>query len=230
MATVTNGPTGSADSSNVTSYASNSFTPADGDVLLACVVATGTIATGTMTDSLALGFTKVTSSTFTTSTHTCYAFVSNSFATASAMTVTFDCTGDAATGAIIMVARVAGLSKVGLAAVRQSGKQDNGAAAATPTVPLGGAALTTNPMIGFLGKASTTAQTPPSGWTAIGTPEPAFTTPSMQAGLSKRDSGETGSTITWGATVSTQFGAFVVEMDASETPTPPLTMAPLNQA
>ena len=150
MAAVTNGPTATASTSNTTSYASNSFTPNAGDLLVAFVIASGTVATGTMTASAnGITFTKVGSAVKNTSADTLYCFVANQLVPASpaSMTVTFDCTGDAATGAIVSVALVSGMYLAGTAAVRQSAKVDNVAGGTAPSTVFSQSALTGNPTL-----------------------------------------------------------------------------------
>lgn len=203
--------------SNTTSYASASFTPAAGDLLVVYVTASGTVAAGTMTDSQGLGFTKITSVLKNASADTVYMFVANNLAAATAMTVTFDCTGDAATGAIIQVARVSGMTKTGASAVRQTQTTANGAAAGTPAATFASAALTGNPTLGVVGNSSSPATlTPPTGWTER--EDQGYSTPTTGAEYATRDSGFTGTTITWASTSATAFGVIIAELDASAAP------------
>lgn len=206
-----------ASSSNTTSYASGAFTPATGELLVAFVVASGTVATGTMTDSQSLGFTKITSALKASSADTIYAFVSNNQATASSMTVTFDCTGDAATGAIIFVASVSGILKVGTSAVLQSAIQENQAAAGTPAPAFSNPTRTGNPTLGCIGNASNPAGiTPPTNWTEDAAGDTGYNTPPTGGEYAFRNSGFNGTTITWGGTSASAFGAIILEIDASQ--------------
>ncbi|MGH6691766.1 MAG: hypothetical protein ACREF4_13930 [Gammaproteobacteria bacterium] len=212
-----------ASTTNATSYASGSFTPAAGDLLVAFVIAGATAAAGTMTDSQALGFTKVDHAVFRTSLDRIYCFVSDAAAAASAMTVTFDCTGDAANGAVVMVASITGMSLFGASAVRQSAKQENGAAGGTPAPAFAAAALTGNPTLGANGNAANpAARTPPTNWTEQA--DTGYSTPTTGAEYVTRDSGFTGTTITWGNTSATAFGAFIVELDSSAPTVAPLAV------
>lgn len=71
-----------ASTSNASSYASGSFTPAANDLLVAFVAASSTVATGTMTSSVGgQTFTKVTSFLLGASAWTLYAFICDQLAT-----------------------------------------------------------------------------------------------------------------------------------------------------
>jgi hypothetical protein len=225
MATITHRVT-TPSTSNASSYASGSFTPAVGDLIIVAVVASATVAASSVTSSAGYTFTKITSAVKAASADTLYLFVSNQLVTSAvAQTVTYDCTGDAATGAIVSVVTAASMTRVGAAAVLKSGKQDNGAAAATPTVSLGSAALTGNALVGFVANgASPAAMTQPSTWTEL-TDATGYASPTTGIEVVSINSGFTGSTVTWGGTSGTAFGAIVVELDttaATQTLTPGL--------
>lgn len=208
-----------ADNGNGTSYVSGAFTPVAGDLLVVFVTATGTVATGTMTDSQGLGFTKVTSALKNTSADTIYFFVSNNTAAASSMTVTFNCTGDAATGATTQVARIAGMSRKGLSAILQTAKQENQAASGTPAPAFAAAAHTGNPTLGVVGNSTNPAtMTPPTSWTEQN--DTGHTLPTDGSEYVSRDSGFTGTTITWGSTSASAFGDIIVELDTTTPPAP----------
>src|SRR5690349_3395414 len=109
--TVTSGVS-TTSSSNTTSYASASFTPAANELLVVFIVAgASSNAVGTLTDSQSLGFTSIGRIVFN-SVDVVQCFIANTLAANSAMTVTFDCTGDAANGCAIYVARIAGAERV----------------------------------------------------------------------------------------------------------------------
>lgn len=213
MAAVIHGVS-TASTDNASSYASGSFAPAANDLLVAFVGAAATLAAApTMVDSQGLGFTLVRS--FPRSGNTAYVFVANALAAASSMTVTFDCTGDGATGAVIQVARVSGMTLVGIAAIRNSGGFD-GAASTTPTGEFVafGSSLTTNPTLGMVMNSTNPAGlTEPSGWTERD--DTGFNTPSSGAQYVSRDSGFAGTTITWGGTSASQYCGNIIEMDSS---------------
>jgi hypothetical protein len=215
MASVTHRVT-TPSTSNASSYASGSFTPAVDDLLVVVVTASGTVASGSLSSSAGITFTKVLTALKNASADTLYLFVANSrVASATSQTVTFDCTGDSATGAIVTVASVSGLAKVGSSVVLKSGKQDNGAAAATPTVALGSAALTGNALIGFVGNGSSPATlTPPSSWAEL-FDSTGYSTPTTGHEVASINSGFTGSTVTWGSTSGTAFAAIVAELSTA---------------
>lgn len=211
MAAVTHAAA-SASTSNASSYTSALFTPQANDLLVVFVVASGTVATGSMTDSQGLGFTKITSALKNSSVDTVYCFVANALAANSSMSVTFDCTGDAATGAIIFVARISGMSNTGSSAVRQTANRQNGAANSTPFPVFAAPALNDNPTLGVVGNSSNPAgMTPPTDWTEQN--DTGYSTPTTGGEYVSRDSGFTGTTITWGSVSATNHGAITIEID-----------------
>jgi hypothetical protein len=228
-ATVTDSGTGTATSTAAAeSYVSNSFTPAAGDLLVVFVVSSNTVATGTMTDSQGLGFTKIESAVYASSSHSVYAFISNATAAASSMTVTFNCTGDAGTGAAIAIARISGMSRTGSNAVKQSAKDDNGVFGTTPHAIFAASALTGNSTLGMVGGSlNPPALTPPTNWTERA--ETGYNTPTTGLEYVSRNSGFTGTTITWGSTFGAAYGVLIVELDTSAAPTPSNTLAELCQ-
>ena len=201
------------DATDGTSYASGAFTPTANDLLVVFVAATGTVAAApTMTDSQALGFTLITSFLWNVSTARLYLFVADALAAASSMTVTFDCTGDAAVNCQIVVAGVSGMTAVGSAAVVQSSGQHNGGNGATPAPVFAGSCVTTNPTLGAVADTrNPAAETPPTNWTELAD------TGVETSGLEyvHRDSGFTGTTITWGAAANNRWASLIVELDAS---------------
>lgn len=206
-----------ASTTDATSYVSGAFTPAAGDLLVAFVVANATVAAGTMTDSQALGFTKNTSAIYDDGggvTATIYLFVSNATAAASSMTVTFDCTGDAATGTVIEVARVSSLTRTGSSAVLRSAVTSSGSNGNVPAATFAAAALTGNPTLGVVGNLTNPATlTPPTSWTEQS--DTGFATPTTGTEYVSRDSGFTGTVITWGSSSASNYGVVIVEMDTS---------------
>jgi len=209
----------STDSANGTSYASGSFVPAAGDYLVVFVVASGTAAAApTLTDSQGIGFTLVDSQIHFT-VNRIYLFKANGAAAASSMTVTFACTADAATGAHIVVFAVSG----SLLDIVQSGK-GTGASSTTPAVVMPGAFNTANVGVGVCGNGSNPAAvTQPGSWTEDD--DLGFTSPATGAESCHRNSGETGSTITWGSTSASGWGAMVAEIAPSVSGPSPSTVS-----
>lgn len=207
--------------SNITSYQTPSFTPAAGDLLVVFVLASGTVvlADTTLTDSNSMGFTLITTAVRSASADTLFLFVANKLAAGSAMTVTFNCPSDAATGNIIQVARVSGMLRTGIMAVRQTAIESNKSAAGTPAPAFTKAALTGNPTLGMVGNGTNPAtMTPPASWTEVD--DTGYITPTEGAEYVSRDSGFTGTTITWGGTSASSFGDIIVELDTSRVPCP----------
>lgn len=203
------------------------FTPAAGELLVVLVMASGTVAVGAMTGTQqGQTFTMVASSAWGTNTN--YVFISNNLADASSMTVTYDATGDPSTGQAIVVYGVSGMSKTGAGAYRQY-DSSAGASGTTPAVTFSlfglGAVLTGNPTLCLVGNSTSPATiTPPTGWTEpTGVPnsgtgvngDTGYATPTSGCETCFRDSGFTGTTITWGSTSATAWGALVIELDTS---------------
>lgn len=196
-----------------TSLVSGAFTPAAGELLIAFVTASGTTGTGSMTDAQNLGWSLITSVLKNSSADTIYAFVSNHTAAASSMTVTFTDTA-ASTGYVIQVAGVSGMTRTGLGAILQKATQANQAAAGTPALAFASAVQTGNPTLGVVGNSTNVAgMTPPTSWTEQN--DTGFATPTTGAEYVSRDSGFTGTTVTWGSTSASAFGDIIVELDTS---------------
>lgn len=203
------------DSTNGTSYASDAFTPAANDLLIVFVSASGTTAAGTMTDSQSGSWTKVGSALYNTSGSTLYCFARTTGVSASSMTVTFDCTGDSATGANINVYGIGGMSVYGTSAIVQSAKQENQASGGTPAPVFGASAQTGNPTLGAIGaQKAAPIVTVPGSWTEGD--DSNYATPSNGIESIFRDSGFTGTTITWGGTVTAAWASFIIELAAAE--------------
>jgi len=230
MATITHRVT-TASTANANSYASGAFTPAAGDLLVAFVVTSGTDNSGQMTDSQSLGWDLVAATLKNTSADQVLMFVSRATAAASSMTVTYNCPEDAATGAIVAVFSVSGMTRLGSAAVRQYTVVPN-AAAGTPAPAFAASALTGNPTLGVIGNSTSPAGlTPPTGWTeptgaiTVGTNgDTGYSTPTTGGEFVYRDSGFTGTTITWGSASASAYGAIIAELDASAAPTDLITV------
>lgn len=217
MATATLG-VGTASTSNSANYTSGSFTPAAGDLLVVFVVATATAADGSMTNSgTDLGWSIARTETKAASADKLWMFVADTLVPASAATtVTFSCTGDNATGAVVTVVRVAGMQRSGLSAILQvDGLSDQ--ASAVPSLSFASSVLTENPTLGFIAEATNPAGlTPPTGWTELS--DTGFNTPTTGSEVVSRDSGFTGTTITWGNTTGSVWGGIIAELDTSAQP------------
>jgi hypothetical protein len=213
MAAVTLGVT-TPSTSNTNSYTSGSFTPAASDLLVAFVIATDTVGVGTLTDTQTLGWTEITRALRGGSADTAYLFVANALAANSSMTVTFDCTGDNATGCIITVLRVSGMSRVGASAVLQFNEIENQAGGGTPTITLASAVLTENPVVAMVANgANPAAVTEPSGFTERS--DNGYATPGTGMETASVDSGFTSDTVIWSSTSSGNTCAIAAELDTS---------------
>lgn len=208
---------------NVANYTSGSFTPAANDLVVVLVVTSGTVAVSAVTDSLGGGYSFIRSTTKVAG-DTLYLFVGNNLAAASARTVTFNCPGNA-TGCIIFAYTVSGLTRVGPDAVRQTAVQANQTAAGTPAPAFGVACLTGNPTLGVLGNATNPATvTPPTSWTEGS--DTGYATPTTGGEVISRDSGFTGTTVTWGSTSASGYGDIIVELDTSGIILPSVSIEP----
>ena len=199
---------------NSSTYTTPSVTPAAGDLLIVFVGATGKGgALTSISDSLGGAYVMPDFFLATSSADMITIGVASQLASGSSLTVTVN-TGSAATGCAIHIAKVTGMTNVGNAAVRQHNGTDNGTSGTTPAPSFGVAALTSNPTVGMVGSGSLTAVTPPTNWTELAEGA-GFITPNWLQESVGRDSGFTGTTITWGNTRAAVFGAYIMELDAS---------------
>lgn len=220
LATTTNRATPIASTTNASTYSTAAFTPGAGELLFAWVgVTTSRDDSGAglakMTDSQGLGFVKVIRGKKLTNADSGYLFVASKLAAASSMTVTFDCTGDAGAGCIIFVCGISSMTRTGIDAVRQTALQDNQAAASTPAPAFASSVITSNVTSGFIHNATSPAgMTPPTSWTEL-TTDVGYSTPTTGGEYVTRDSGFTGTTVTWGSTSASAYGSMIVEFDTS---------------
>lgn len=214
-----------ASTANGTSYASGSFTPpANGYLVVVVAAIASTLAAPTLTASangLTFERSSVQADTTGSSGGHLYVFAAEQKTpgSPSAMTVTFDCTGDAAAGCFIFVESVTSMFRFGAGAgeaLLQVGKVDEVASGTAPTVPFGSNVLTANPTIFAHVGVVATGVTPPSGMTERA--DDAIATPAMGASIHTRDSGFTGSSITLGSAAGACC-AIAIEIDTSNTTT-----------
>jgi hypothetical protein len=121
------------------------------------------------------------------------------------------------TGGGLAVIKVAGADKAGLTGLKvKAAAQQNAAASTTPTVSMGSAISTSNAVIGavFSGTNSTTTVANNASYTEVF--DNGYATPTSGLEVMTRNSGETGSSIAWGGTSSSAYGAVVIELDASQ--------------
>lgn len=193
-------------STDASSYAMTAFTPSANAVLVVFVHAAGTVSAGSMTGG-GLTWTKETS-VLNNTTDTNYLFWAKTGSSPSSTTVTFDCTGDAATGVIMAAFQATGADIVTSNPIKQY--QTNAVTAANPTVTMTSALTTTNGYVGFFaGPRNPPTSTPPTSWTE--TLDTGHTSPAQGAAGAYRNGGETGSTVTFTAT-SFAHGIIVAEI------------------
>ncbi len=212
MATWTTGGGGDNLTANQAVYtsAANTTVPAVGDYIVVLVVASGSLDAAVVTDDQGGTYTRVNQTTFNSNADQVAIYIRDTAVTSTtALKTTVDFTGDNATGCTWRDFRLAGATG---AAVKSG--VNTGGAGTTPSVALGSAVATANPIIGAVGnKNSPAGITEPSGWAEAS--DLGYSTPTTGREFANRDSGETGSTITWGSSSASAWGAVVVEFEAA---------------
>lgn len=197
---------------------SGNFSPASGDLLICFVGASATVdAAPTLSSSIGgFTFSLITSRQTNGALHCCYAYVSDALVSnTAAQSVTWTHSTDQSTGTNIMVYRVSGMTKTGLTAIRQFESQTF-LAAGTPSDSFALSCITTNPTLCVATNVSNPANITPNGsWTEPTGGDIGYTNPDYGTAVCHRDSGFTGTTITWGATSATAGGLIMLELDAS---------------
>lgn len=202
---------------NLTDYASGSFTPAAGDLLVACVTTAGNTEDGTLTDSQSLGWTLVATVLWAASARKLRYYVSNKLAAASSMTISLNVPAGAL-GANLMVTGVSGLARCGPSAIRQHAEAPNIVANDPCTASFAAATLAGNPTLGWVAASiNPPAITPPTDWTEPTSPSGDIGHNAPTNGLEHclRDSGYAGTAMTWGANPTAAFCVAILELDAS---------------
>lgn len=208
--------------SNTTSYTSASFTPAANDQLVAFVVASDTLDAGALSDTQSLGWTQLESETWFDGGNKFYCFIATTLAAATSMTVTFTCLGDAATGCIIHVVRVAGASTPAGTYVQSKANFDNPAPSSTPEIIMDDAIDTDNCVIALATNLTFPAAgvTPaPSSFTEL--IDTAYGNPPTGLASSYRISGQGGTTLTWsGSPLTEAWATMAIEFSPEGGPDP----------
>ncbi len=197
---------------------SGAFTPASSDLLVVMVQAASSVDTGVgaLTSSVG-GFTfSLVGTDVAGATDTIYCYVSDALvSSATSQTVTWTPVSDAATGTVIAVYRVSGITRTGASAIRQSDGNHNGSST-NPTVTFPAACLTGNPTILALINASNPAGVdPPTGWTENAAGDVGYNSPTAGLEICARDSGYTGTGPGWATNSATAWATFGVEVDTS---------------
>lgn len=216
MATCNDSGATVASTTNASSYTSASFNVFTGELIVVFVGGTATIANGAVTDSLGGTYTDCGTANKNASADEMHVFIRTALiGSNTSMTVNWDCTGDAATGCIMFMIRVSGMTRTGLNAMRQFANQNNQAGGGTPAPTFAAACLTGNPTLGVIFNATNPAgMTPPTSWSEL-TTDKGFGTPTTGGEYVIRNSGFTGTTITWGSTSASAFCSIIIELDTS---------------
>ena len=190
------------------------ITPAVGDLfVVVCFVSTNTNDSPTCSDDNSGTYTRVNTPmnvVISTVNHRLSVFVRDSLLANTTSTIVTAATGSNTSG-IVHVLAFSEMNLTGLSAVRSNGGQSN-QAAGTPAPALNQAALTGNVTIAVAASADT-AIAVPSGWTTR--QQTNFATPTVSCHTATRDSGFTGTTITFGDASSTTFCSYALELDGS---------------
>jgi hypothetical protein len=214
-----NGSYHSADTTGSTSYDSSNFVPVAGDFITVTVFAAGTTATGSVTYTAGgFSFTKINSTTLSVNgtTGTLYLFAADALTTGSEGNnpVTFDCTGNSATGAIIIVQLTSGMVRTGSSAIRQSAVVTQQAAGII-SVNFASATLTTSLIAGAVVNGVNPANiTSPFSPLMAERADVGFDSPTVGMEYAVTTTPPASyTTITWTSESSTVFSAMIFEID-----------------
>lgn len=195
------------------------ITPAVNDLMVVfCAVSVNTNTVPTMSDNNGSGtYTRVTVAQWNTSANTMSVFIRNALMVNTTSTVITCETGSNTSGELVAVA-VSGMTRVGNnGAALQSAVQQNQAGSTTPAPAFSASALTANMTLGAIGNGTNPATlTTPTNWTER--QDVGQASPNTGLEVVTRDSGFTGTTITWGGTSPSVFAAIIVELDNSSPP------------
>ena len=205
------------------------LTPAVGDLLFVFCANSGR--TTAQPPTVACDVQGITFSQFTgtngsytknTSADSGWVFIADSLCTAASSTIV-TMTASSDTGGGLVVFRVSGMSRAGIGAIRQCGKQDN-IASGTPSVVMPAAILTGNPVFGLVNTTTNGSanSAPPTSWTEDA--DQGYTSTANGIEVAHRASGETLTTIAWTAVAPSAFGSIIAELDAS-VPVSPQTVS-----
>lgn len=202
-----------ASTSNATTYAFAAFTPSANAILVILAFAGGTVAAGSITGgNKDYNWIKTTTKLYNT-TDTAYMFWSRTPATPASMTFSFDCTGDAATGCVIIIFQITGADINTTNPIKQF---ITGGATSTNATGTFATGLNTNNgyIAGWGGELAAGASTPPASWIENG--DVAYTTPAGNAAGAFRAGGEAGTTVITFTNASTAWGYIAAEIYADQ--------------
>jgi hypothetical protein len=221
VATVALGQSSIVSSSNVATYSLAAVTQTASNLYMYVIHLTGQADTDwAVTDDQGGTYTKILRATRVAGGSILEFWVANALAVAVSTTVTYSHASGNASGCMFRSLRVSGMTRTGADAVVGSGTnfgiQSNQAAGGTPAPALPVAATTTNPTIGAVANAlNPAAFTEPTGWTERH--DTGINTPTSGIEVVSRDSGFTGTTVTWGSADggAAQWCSFIAELDTS---------------
>lgn len=200
------------------------ITPAVGDLFLVGCCATGNSnQTPTCTDDNGGTYTLIRIGALNGSADMLSTFVRDALLTNTTSTTVTVATGSNTSAEIAIIA-VSGMAKVGSAAVLQSARQANQSSGTTPAPTFASSCQTENMTIGFVGNGTNPATlTPPINF--VERADVGQATPSCGLEVITRDSGFTGTTVTWGGTSASNYSDVIIELDGSATGTLTKTLA-----
>jgi hypothetical protein len=194
-------------------------TPALNDLIVIILAHSGNVLAPLPTDNNSDGlgtYTEITNCVKNSSADTMRVFIRNALVGNASSTVFTHAPGTT-TGGGLAVIKVTGMTRVGYSAFRQFAVQSN-QSAATPAPVFGQAVLTGNPVIGAVFNASNPAAlTPRTSFAELF--DNGYATPTTGLEIMSRDSGETGTTMTWGGASASAFCSVAVELNTDATAT-----------
>lgn len=194
-----------ASTSNASSYSFGAFTPTGDSFLVVMVFATGTVAAGSMTGG-GLEWVKLATGGYNTN-DTYYVFAAQCSSSPGSVTITFDCTGDNATGCVMMCFQFTGHNQFNPIKQVSHGNTTG----ANPAVT-GILAMDTNngycAAFGMPRNPPTSAA--PASWTEVA--DAGYNTPASGASGAYRAGGETGTSVTF-TSASAAYGIAFVEVN-----------------
>jgi hypothetical protein len=196
-----------------------------GDLIVVVAATTGTTTDPTVTDNQGGTYTRITGCAMNASADEMHVYIRDELCQ---LAVSHNITAQpgASTGGGLFAMRISGMAKTSANAARQSAVQSN-IASGTPACVLARPVLTTNALIGAVfNNTSPAGLTQPTSWTE--SQDVGYSVPTTGLETVRRDSGETGTTITWGGASPSAFCSLVVELDC-DTPSASSVRSPQKQ-
>jgi len=188
-------------------------TPAVGDQIIIVTASTGNVSAAIPTDNQGGTYTTIVSALGGAGGNRMMIHVRNQLIPAASSTIFTHAPG-ASTGGGLCVLKATGMSRIGVAAAKQSAKEDNQGGGGTPAPVLVAVPVSTNPIIGAVFNGTSPAtMTPRAGYTERA--DVGYATPTTGLEVISLDSGEASATITWGSASASGFASSAVELDAS---------------